>query len=161
LINGEIDLYLGPVKPNVEGFTDAVLQSAFNPVSIELRSYYFGDKPSITRKEELIGKNLLTIRGYTYGGLVNYVADPANQINNYSVSSFGQALKVLKQGRADYHLDYRKTGEIHLQEHPEPDLKHSTIANVKLYFLVSKSAPDAEGLLARLESAFKRLQAAK
>lgn len=161
LINGEIDVYLGPLKPEFEGFQESVIHSEFSPVSIELRCFYFGENPEITKHEELSGKNILLIRGYTYGGLVNFIHDPKNNVQYTEISSFGQAIAMLKTKRADYHLDYRKTGEIYLENTPEPDLKHSTLSRVDLYFIVSKHASDAETVLTRIESAFRKIHEKK
>jgi polar amino acid transport system substrate-binding protein len=158
LIEGKIDIYLGPIKASLKGFNESVIHSDFSPVNIELRSYYFGEKPEITKKEELSGKNLLIIRGYTYGGLVNFILDPKNKVKSKEINSFEQAIEMLKANRADYHLDYKKTGEIYLKNNSEPDLRHSTIFNVNLYFMVSKHTPDHEKLLSILENAFRKLK---
>ena len=158
LIDGNIDIYLGPLKPAFEGFKESVLHRDFSPVSIELRSFYFGDKPEITKKEDLSGKDVLIIRGYTYGGLVNFILDPKNNVKYREINSFDQAMQILKKGRADYHLDYRKTGEIYLKNNPEPDLKNSTLFSVDLYFMVSKHTPDAEKILESVENAFRKVK---
>jgi len=158
LINGSIDIYLGPLKPSFEGFKESVIHSKFSPVSIELRCFYFGDKPAIAKKEELPGKNILIIRGYTYGGLVNFILEPKNNVKYREIKSFKQAIKMLKLKRADYHLDYRKTGEIYLENNPEPDLKHSTLFSVDLYFMVSKNTSNAETVLTRIESAAQKIK---
>ncbi len=158
LIHGKIDTYLGPLKPAFEGFKESVIHSKFSPVSIELRAYYFGEKPEITKKEELSGKNILIIRGYTYGGLVNFILDPKNNVKHREIESFGQAIKMLKVKRAAYHLDYKKTGEIYLESNSEPDLKHSELFSVDLYFMVSKHNSDAETVLTRIVSAFRKIK---
>lgn len=158
LINGEIDIYLGPLKPAFKGFKQSVIHSKFSPVSIELQCFYFGEKPEITKKEELSGKNILIIRGYTYGGLINFILDAKNNVKYHEIKSFGQAIKMLKIKRSDYHLDYRKTGEIYLESNSEPDLKHSTLFSVDLYFMISKHTSDAETVLTRIESAFRKIK---
>lgn len=158
LINGEIDVYLGPLEPAFEGFNKFVIHSHFSPVSIELRSFYFGNKPEITKKEDLSDKNILIIRGYTYGGLINYILDPKNDVKYREIKSFDQAIKLLELKRADYHLDYRKTGEIYLEKNFTPGLKHSTLFGVDLYFMVSKHHSIAETILARIEDSFRKIK---
>ncbi len=157
LINGRLDVYLGPLKPEFKEFQTSVIHSRFSPVSIELRCFYFGEKSEITKREELSGKSILLIRGYTYGGLINFIHDPENNIHYSETRSFGQAVAMLKSKRADYHLDYRKTGEVYLKNTPEPDLKYSTFAHVDLYFIVSKHTPNAETVLTRIENAFRKI----
>ncbi len=157
LINGELDIYLGPLKPEFKDFTNSVLHSRFSPVSIELHSFYFGEKPEITRREALSGKNILLIRGYTYGGLINFIRNPENNVHFTEINSFDQAVAMLKSKRADYHLDYRKTGEIYLKNNPEPDLKYSALSHVALYFIISKHTPNAETILTRIENAFRKI----
>ncbi len=158
LVQGSLDLYLGPLKPEFEGFNDSVIHSTFSPVKIELCSYYFGDKPKITKKEELSQKRILIINGYTYGGLVNYIFDPKNKVDYREIYSFEQAIKMLKAGRSDYHLDYKKTGEIYMKDNSEPDLKHTTLFSVDLYFMVSNHTPNAKDLLAKIKAAFHQVK---
>ena len=158
LAAGQVDVYFGPLQPDLDGFDNTVIHSKLSPFTLELRVYYFGDKPAITKKEDLLDKDIIIESGYTYGGLINYIQDPKNNINHYEVRSFGQAMRMLKMGRYDYHLDYKKTGSLYFEKHNEPDLKHSILQSVNLYFIVSKKTKDAEQILNRLEKALSRLE---
>ncbi len=161
LINGEIDLYLGPLRPAYEGFDEKVLVSEFPPVQIELRSYFLGDKPAITTKEDLSGKKVSIIRGFTYGGLINYILEPQNQVRYQEIKSFDQAVRLLQNQRVDYHLDYRQTGDEFVAQNRLPNLRQSTLFRVDLYFMVSRQHPQAELLLQRLQTGFLEIKEAQ
>ena len=65
---------------------------------------------------------------------------------------------MLQKRRADYLIDYRESAEIYLKKYPLPDLEHTVLSVVDLYFIVSRKTPDTEKVLARMEAAFRELK---
>jgi polar amino acid transport system substrate-binding protein len=119
--------------------------------STKLNIYHVGDKPPISYKEDLIGKEVITIRGYSYAGLLSFIQDPANRIVNHVAGDHMAAFKMLKSGRADYVVDYASAATDILKESPIAHLKFNPIDNLDIYLVLAKSYPDAEALMKRLE----------
>ncbi|MCW9036263.1 MAG: transporter substrate-binding domain-containing protein [Rhodospirillales bacterium] len=120
------------------------------PVAVvEIRIYSRGKSPVITKREDLLDKDLITIRGYSYAGLKRYIVD--NKISNNEAGSHHAAFAMLEAGRADYVLDYANPAEEVLQENPIKDIKFETMSQSKVYLILSKAYPDAENVMAKLE----------
>ncbi|MBF0203167.1 MAG: transporter substrate-binding domain-containing protein, partial [Desulfamplus sp.] len=104
LAEGDVDLCLG-VKgvPALEG---NVIYSNEKITDIDLRLYYRQETMVLKSKEELRGKRILTIRGYSYGGFIKYLANPENNIVMDVTNGHELAFKKLQAKRADYVLDY-------------------------------------------------------
>ena len=128
------------------------LRSKSPVAGTELRVYRVGDKPPILRGEDLAGKRIITIRGYTYGGLLDFIADRKNGVANNPTMKHETAFAMLDAGRADYLLDYTGPASEVLAEHPIDGLHSDTLSHLDVYLVLSKSYPDAEGVMARLEA---------
>ena len=129
-----------------------------NPVySTTLNVYYIGDKPPITSKENLAGKKIITIRGYSYAGLIKFISDPANRIINEVAGTHRAAFEMLKGKRADYVLDYAPAAEDILAESPIGDIRSNPINQLDIFLVLSKSYPDADKLMMKLEGIVETL----
>ncbi len=76
--------------------------------NIDLRVYTVGSKLPIKIKEDLSGKKIIVMSGFSYGGWINFIDDPANNVSVHKTTDHMQALKLLHRGRKDYLLDYRR-----------------------------------------------------
>ena len=123
----------------------------------ELKVYYLGDKPSVKSKNDLAGKRIITIRGYSYAGLLKFIGDPANRIVNEVAGTHKAAFEMLAAQRADYVVDYASAAGDILAESPQEDLRSNPIDRLDIYLVLSKSYPDAEKLMVRLEEIAKTL----
>lgn len=125
----------------------------------QLRAYYVGDKPPLLRREDLAGKRVITLAGFAYGGLIQYINDPANRVANHPAQSHQAAFEMLSTGRADYLLDYAEPANSEgLAKHPIPQIRSSVLDTVHMYFVISRRYPDAENVLQRLESIYQRMR---
>lgn len=125
--------------------------------STTLRVYFIGDKPPVLDGKDLAGKKILTILGYSYGGLLKYISDPANQIVNLVAPTHQSAFSMLERKRADYVLDYESAAGDILAEHPIKDIRSHPISQLDIYLVLSKAYPDAENLMRRLENIVESL----
>lgn len=124
-----------------------------NPVySTTLNIYTLGDNPLIKSKQELVGKSVITIRGYSYAGLLKFISDPKNNILIHPTGTHQAAFKMLKNRRADYLLDYESAASFILAENPIKNIKSSPISRLDIYLVLSKSYPDAEKTMNKLET---------
>ena len=99
IATGELHLWVGlTTLPEFKGTT---LIGPSKLLEISLQSYFIGKKPPINSKEDLKNKKIISVLGYSYGGLTNFIKDPNNKIINYETSSQESAFKMLKAGRAE------------------------------------------------------------
>lgn len=125
--------------------------------STTLNVYSVGDKPPVKSKEDLVGKSIITIRGYSYAGLLKFISDPANRIDNQAAGTHKAAFEMLKAGRADYAVDYASAAGDILAESPVANLRANPIDQLDIYLVLSKTYPEAEKLMARLEDIVRTL----
>lgn len=123
----------------------------------KLNVYFIGDKPSVKSKEELVGKRIITIRGYSYAGLLKFISDPANKIVNEEAGTHRAAFEMLKGNRADYLVDYESAASDILTELPIENLHANPIDILEIFLVLSRSYPDAEKLMVKLENIVKTL----
>lgn len=124
----------------------------------DLRVYHVGNKPYINNKNGLVGKRIITIQGYSYAGLINFIKDPKNRIDNEVAPTHEAAFTMLDAGRADYVLDYAGPSAQGLAAHPVKDFHFEAIDHLDIYLVLSKTYPDAERLLARLTTMVNDMQ---
>jgi polar amino acid transport system substrate-binding protein len=125
--------------------------------STHLNVYYVGNKASVKSKDDLVGKKVITIRGYSYGGLLKFITDPANNIANESAGTHKAGFDMLRAGRADYLIDYASAANGILAESPIDQLHSNAIDKLDIYIVLAKSYPEADKLMARLEEIVKTL----
>ena len=123
----------------------------------EIKVLYFGGKTPISSREDLVGKSIITIRGYTYGGISSFIDDPKNRITREIAGTQEAAYDMLRLGRADYLLDLGLTSRKFLAIKPAKNLKEVVVARTYAYIAVSKAYPNAEKLLEQLEAALKTI----
>ncbi|MBF0572703.1 MAG: transporter substrate-binding domain-containing protein [Desulfamplus sp.] len=149
---GKSNIFLG-VKgvPELEG---NVLYGNEKITQIDLRVYTRQETPVLKTKEELKGKKILIIRGYSYGGFIKYLEDPANKIELDITDGHELAFKKLQGKRADYLLDYSAPAETTLKSVIVPGVQNHSISILDIFMILSNKTPDAENLLKKLEQAF-------
>lgn len=130
---------------------DSCLFSKKPVYSTNLNVYHIGDKQPILKEEDLVGKRIATIRGYSYGKLRKFIGDPKNKIANEVVNTHSGAFRMLKLGRVDYVLDYASAAKDIITENAISDIKSNMLSELKIYLVLSKAYPNAEELMGRLE----------
>jgi ABC-type amino acid transport substrate-binding protein len=130
-----------------------------NPVyRTELNAYFIGAKAPVAAREELAGKRVITIRGYSYGGLLQFINDPANRVENEVAPTHKAAFEMLAAGRGDYVIDYASAAREILAESPVRDLRHRVLDRLEIHLVLSRAYPDAEVVMSRLEAIVHELK---
>lgn len=120
--------------------------------STELRIYHAAGKPPIHGRDDLRGKSVIVIRGYSYGSLLAHLADPKNGVVTTTAATHQIAFSMLRHGRAEYLLDYAGPAREVLAATPGLVLEHETVDRLNVHLLLWKGYPDAEAAMARLEA---------
>ncbi|QQP87658.1 transporter substrate-binding domain-containing protein [Skermanella sp. TT6] len=155
---GEYDMFIGIKTP--EAFQGTTVASRSVIARIDLHAWSFGAVPEIRAKEDLAGKQVIVLTGYSYGGWRSYFEDPANGIQMVEARAPEQALQLLVAGRAPILLQYELPMERALGGKRPPDLRSSLISSLDCHFVVSLKRPDAAELVGRLDAGFEKLKAA-
>ncbi len=127
----------------------------------EIRAYSTNDKPVIKSREDLAGRSVITVHGYSYGGLLGYITDPKNGIANNVAQSHQAAFLMLERGRADYLIDYAGPAAEVVAVKPLPYLRSDILVRQEVFLVLSKSYPDAERVMERLEVILETLEQPK
>jgi len=120
--------------------------------ALEIRSYHLADKTPITRPQQLSGKRIITIHGYSYGDLHAIISDGSNHISNNIAPDHAAAFRMLAERRADYVIDYVGPATEILAATPLPGLQSELLSRQDAYLVLSKRYPDAARIMARLEN---------
>ncbi len=154
LQEGQVDLWPGVTGvPALEGY---VLESRARPVRIHLKIWHLDSTPPVENLNDLKGKRLILITGFTYGGLA-YKLTPENGYNVTTTTSHASALKMLKIGRGDYLLDYSDPVYEVMKQEPVDNLRSVPVRERTAAFLISRKNPLAEEILRRVDAAYERL----
>lgn len=124
----------------------------------ELRVYHRPISQTISSVNDLAGKSIITIQGYSYGYLHRFLANDVNKLTIYTAPTHASAFAMLKAGRADYLIDYRGASIEALSNNPMPYIMFDVLENFDLYLVLSKNHPNALALIKRLENIANRVR---
>lgn len=155
IVKGKTNIFLG-VK-GASAYHSDVIYSKTRITTVEVRAFFIGDKTKINAPKEIVGKNLILIRGYSYGGFLAKMKGMAKKkmLKLNFADGHKNAFKMLKKGRGDYVLDYKRPAMNALKEmKPIKGISYSVAAQVPGYFIVSKKTPKAQELMDKLDAAY-------
>ncbi|MEG3619539.1 amino acid ABC transporter [Magnetovibrio sp. PR-2] len=124
---------------------------------VEIRMYRRKGAPPVLTKDDLKGKNVITIRGYSYAGWRNFINEPANNITNNVAGDHFAAFAMLAAERADYVLDYAGPAEEVLTKRPIDDVTFDSVSQTDVFLILHKDYPNAEQVMRKLEEISKTL----
>lgn len=127
--------------------------SKYPIVTTELRVYRTAESLPITRKEDLRGKQIITIRGYSYGAIGRYLRNTNNDVVIFDASRHESAFEMLAYGRAEYLLDYTGPSEEILAAKPIAGITSDILQHLGVYFVLARSYPNAPEVMATFERA--------
>lgn len=138
---------------------DAVQYGTQPMAYLDLTAYRMAATPPLGRIDNSRGKSVILLRGYGYGGWIDFFKDPTNGLMLSYADSRAAAIRMLSSGHGDYLIDYADPAALALAQTQAPGLHSESLVRLETYFLVSKKAPDATGLLRRIEDIFTQMGA--
>ncbi len=149
LQNGTAEFSMLVKAPALE---ECCLVSARPVAGTELRIYRRAGQAPIRARTDLAGRGVITILGYSYAGLLSFIQNPANRIDNNAATTHEAAFAMLDRGRAEYLVDYAGPAAEVLAAHPVKDLQYDVIGRLEVYLVLSRSYPDAAAVMTKLEA---------
>ncbi|WP_324733130.1 substrate-binding periplasmic protein [Pseudomonas paeninsulae] len=159
LRDGSVQIWPGaPGKPELAEHT---LETRIQLGEIVLNLYFRRDTLLPRFPEDLQGRGVITISGYSYWPQINALLDdPALAIQQHRTGSHSAALEMLKRRRGDFLLDYQTPVEQARRRLGMTELPFVQLQRVPLKLIVSHRAPGAEALRDALDRAYEELSAA-
>ncbi len=155
LYSGEVDIV--HLLMNYPLARERVLFSNAPLYITRLNVYSLPGQPPIDSIYELQGQSVITILGYTYGGISKFIKHPDSGIKTLDVKTHEAGLLMLQAKRAPYLLDYEGTSSGALQKLRINKIQQQTLMVTPITWVVSRATPDAEQLVLDLNNAFQRL----
>ncbi len=159
LTKGHIQLWIG--LSTLPEFKDKTYIGESVVEKLILRAYTVGNRKPILKQADLIGQTILILRGYSYGGWINFIKDPLNQIQFFEFDSHEEAFKGIddfSKTNKCYLLNYKHPSDIVLKKLNLSDIQFNDISSLNIHFVVTRQMPDAKNVLNRIENAFQQLQ---
>ena len=154
LDSGEIDLWPGMTR--IPRLKEAAIASRISGFRVPLRAWHFDHLPPVDHFEDLSGRTVILITGYTYGGLRDYLYE-REDIRVSETPTHRSAIEMLQRGRGDYLLNYEQPMLITLQESPVNGLQSTLVRYRYSAWLFSRQHPESEARIAAFEAAYQRL----
>lgn len=126
---------------------------------LELDAYRMAATPPLGGIENTRGKSVILLRGYGYGGWIDFFKDPGNGLRLSYADSREAAIRMLANGHGDYLMDYSDPAALALAQTTVPGLSAEMLTRLDTFFLVSKKVPDGAALLRRIEDIFAQMGA--
>lgn len=161
LAAGSVQVWLGlTTLPN---FKDSTHAGKVVIKQLILKAYTIGDNRPIRDQQDLLGKTLIILRGYSYGGWINFIKDPTNNIGYLEFDSrekaYNRLEKLSKRIPDAYLLDYKYPSETVLSNLDLPNIRSNLISVLDMHFVVTRKMDGAKAILERIETAFQQLSA--
>lgn len=154
LKSGAVDLWPGLSRITI--LAEDVLESWANVYPVQLSAWYLETSQPLTHFDQLEGKTVIVIGGYTYGGLLSWL-QASRHIKVTQAPNHRAALEMLKLERGDYVLDYREPVERLLNQTTDSVIRGSNIRLRYSSWLFSLASPRAAMLREAFDDAFLRL----
>ena len=154
-------VHIWPGAPGKPELAEHTLESRTQLGEAVLNLYFRRDTLLPRIPDDLYGRGLILISGYSYWPSVNrLIDDPALDIRQHRTGSHVSALEMLQRGRGDFLLDYQDPVEQARVELGVPELPFVQLHRLPLKLIISRHAPGAEALRDALDRAYLELRAA-
>lgn len=151
------------VSPNYgPGDSTGFYYSRAKVAKIDLRVYWIGDQPVITKASDLNNQSVIMISSYEYSGLRDHIENPNNNVNlAVDVEDHERALLALSLKRGTYLLAYRAPVDLIQLEMNIQGLNSFPIIQTDMYLMINKSVKNSRQIMDRLETSYSVLNANK
>lgn len=142
---GDTAMTMGP--KGLDQLSDAAHESSEPAVELTLSLYRRSDTPSLTSLEQLRGKRVVLMQGYSYGKLVRFFEEEAEDMQLIEARTHTQALEMLRRERADYLLSYQTPVDTVKARNGVSGLSSDVVGRVPIHLFVSHQVPDGQQIV--------------
>ncbi len=150
--DGEFDIWIG-ISPT-HSFHELAHIGTVMVSELVFCTYSLSQEIVITSLDDLQGKSVVLIRGYSYGEWGEQIRSPSSNISYTEVSSVESAVDFLLLGRAEVLLSYQAQTLKFLETDHSIEIFEQEIKRYPLVITVSKSTPNGKEILQQLENGF-------
>ncbi len=154
LRTGGIDIW--PGVTDVPALQNEVLESFVSPLPFQLSAWGMDNAPPVFHFNDLNGRTLILISGYTYGGLAAALESTPG-IKVTEAPNHEAAVAMLRRGRGDYLLDYQDPVRAVLGEFPLDSIREYPIRTRNAAWIFSLASPKSSQLRDEFDDAYLRL----
>ena len=130
--------------------------SAFPVAKMQLNIVWRKGTEKVSSMDDLEDKRLVLLTGYTYAGLRPKLEEMAQSV--VEVETHDRAIGALKLKRGSYALLYETASSHSIALGEQLDYDSLIVSEVDLFFTLTKSVPNAEQFMQRLEAGFLAYQ---
>ncbi|MCL7942769.1 transporter substrate-binding domain-containing protein [Marinobacter sp. ATCH36] len=154
LRTGGIDVW--PGATDIPALENQVLESFVSPFSLQLSAWGVQNAPPVAHFNDLIGKTLILIAGYTHSGL-DSVLESSPAITVIYAPNHRAGVAMLARGRGDYLLGFRQAVRAVLKEFPVPGIRDYPVRTRNAAWVFSLANPRSAQLRDEFDNAYLRL----
>ena len=159
LQDGSVQVW--PGAPGKDELREHTLETRTKLGEIVLNLYFRRDTLMPRLPEDLQGRGVIMISGYTYWQQINTMLnDPQLAVEQHRTGTHTAALEMLQRRRGDFLLDYQTPVEQARRRLGMSEFPYLELQRIPVKLIVSSKTPGAEALRDALDRAYAELQAA-
>ncbi|MFC4258790.1 substrate-binding periplasmic protein [Marinobacter lacisalsi] len=152
---GEIDMW--PGSAGIPELAPFIRETDFHTGSIQLNAYSRAGAEPVSEIQDLRGKSLILIRGYTYFRLLDHLKeDPDTGIT--IAPNHLSAIRMLAFERGDYLINFQSPMENSLEISPLPGLRYDNLLKWPTTLIFSRNAPGTDKMLEDMNRAWRSMK---
>ena len=144
LKSGKTAFTLGAAK--LHTLREAAIESDEAAITFTLSIYNRQGSPTVSSLEDLKGKRVVLMQGYSYGKVGQFFEDNASSMRIEYARNLDSALNMLQYGRADYLLNYQRATEALIAKKGITGLEGEVIGSTPVHFFVSRQVKNAQSM---------------
>lgn len=145
---GTVDLWAGQDNSQVNNELSLVSKT---PLFImELQAYWGAGTKSVSKLEDLSGKNLIMISSYSYGGNYSMFARESQSATYVINHEYG--FEKLLSGSNQYFLGYKDISQAVIEKFRITDIRQAPLAEYALYLKLSKTFPNSIEVMKKVDA---------
>lgn len=157
LKSGETGLTMGP--EGLHQLRRAAIESREPAITLTLAIYHRQETEPVSAVEDLKGKRVVLMQGYSYGRLRRFFQRESDTMQISYARTHLSALKMLEYGRADYLLNYQIPADTVMAKNGLGGLKSQVIGKTPIHLFVSRKVDDAQRIADQWDQALEKLRA--
>ncbi|WP_100644380.1 substrate-binding periplasmic protein [Alteromonas facilis] len=132
--------------------------SDFPILETSIGVYWQAGTAPLTSLDDLQGKSVILISGFSYGEIRQQIESSALNIKSaMEVENHARGLQALLFKRADYFLGYTEPSNTEIETQSLQGISSMKVGAVDVYMIVSREMENADKLMRRLENSYKAL----